>query len=793
MVPALVALVLVLGAQIQIGEVRGRVADAEGGVLVGASVLLYDTSSGFDRRIPTDATGAFALRNVPHGLYTLRIEMAGFRAHEATVVVDSNLVVERETIVLALAGPSEAVTVRAETPLLATERAASVTRLDETLVERVPAGAAGEIQALAATVAGWSTEDNGLLHARGVDDGFLYVTNGIPVSDRVDTFFSNALDVEAFESVEIIDGHLPVEYGNTSGGVINIVPRSGLGGSWSGTLTTRIGSERLAGISGTIGGAATDEVGVFVATSYRGSGERFLDPVDPDNLNNRGAAGRLAARLDWQWSERDVLIGELSTNGSGFRVTNTFAQELAGQRQRQELRDNHQSLIWQRSWSRDTVTDASIYRRGFAARLFPSERDTPISAQQDRRHGRLGALFNVTREAGGHLLKAGATLERVTPRERFLFFVTDEEAAEDAGVSDEAASHGPENPFVFEGRATRGQGSAFVQDTFSPAEGLTMNAGVRFDATRVLVADSAFSPRLGAVYYLPRWEATLRASYNRLFMPPQVENLLLSSSEEARALSPFESADEEASSGGAEVRPERQHAYEVGLAKAFGRRLLLDVAYWRRSFRNQADPNVFFGTTIVFPNAVAEGEARGVNLRLEFPLYRGLSGFASYGNAVVYQRGPVNGGLFLEDEVLEIGPGTRYTPDHDQRNVGSFGITYLHRSTGLWLALYGRHESGTPLEVDDDALDAISDRRGVALVDLDRMRVKPRTLFDVSAGAPLIQKEGLRLELQVDLRNLTDRAFAYNFSNPFSGTHFGHPRLLSFRVKIMLPGDGSRP
>ena len=314
---------------------------------------------------------------------------------------------------------------------------------------------------------------------------------------------------------------------------------------------------------------------------------------------------------------------------------------------------------------------------------------------------------------------------------------------------------------------------------------MTINAGLRFDHTEVLVNASALSPRLGAVYFIPQWSTTVRASYNRLFMPPQVENLLLSSSEEARALSPFVT---EEGDGGAEVSPERQHAFEVGFVRALGKWAALDAVYWRRSVRNYADPNLFFGTAIIFPNSVAEGTASGINVRVDFPFQKGFTGFVSYGNALVYQVGPINGGLFLEEEVIEIGPGTRFTPDHDQRNVGAFGLTFQHGPSGLWAAIYGRHESGTPIEPfdidDDDDLDEAMERRGAALVDFDRGRVKPRTLFDISLGVGLFEGRRIAVDLQLDIRNLTDRAFAYNFSDPFSGTHFGHPRLVSARVRF---------
>jgi outer membrane receptor protein involved in Fe transport len=777
--PAALVLFLSVGLpQIQMSVLRGEVQDPSGAAVPGARALLYTSELSSAREHRTGVEGRFAFENVPLGIYRLRIEAAGFRAHEETLRLDSSLVLER-TILLALAGPDEQVVVRAGAPLFDERRTSTTTRLDDAFVRSLPrAGPGGSVGTVVATAAGWSTEDNGLLHSRGVDDGFLYVSNGVPRRDRIDTFFGSSLELEAVESVEILDGHLPVEYGYASGGVIQVVPRPSLAQPWSMDSALALASGESGGIGFSLGGGATEDIGVFFAGSYAGSSERYLDPVDPDNFNNRGQLLRFLSRADWRVSENDLLSFELSAGGSDFRVTNTLEQELAGQRQHQELRDDHESVVWQRSWSSDTVTSFVLYRHAFAARLFGSEWDTPISAAQDRRHERLGALGSITRQVGAHLVKGGFDFQRVEPRESFTFFVT----ADDADLTEAALAFGPDDPFVFEGEAVRHQGSLYVQDTFSLRDRLTVNAGIRFDHTSVLVSDGELSPRVGVSYFLPGIQMTLRGSYNRLFMPPQVENLLLSSSEQARSLS---------LGGGADVFPEKQNAFEAGFAKALGAWGLLDAVYWRRDVENYADPNVFFGTTVVFPNSVAEGEASGVSARLELSLGRDWSGFVSYGNAVVTQTGPINGGLFLEDDALDIGSGTSFTPDHDQRNVGAFGLTWRHPASGIWLALFGRHESGTPLEVDEDDLDEAMERRGAELVDFDRQRVHPRTLFDVAFGFSIPAGERVALDVQLDVRNVTDEAFAYNFSNPFSGTHFGPPRLVSVRVRVSFPA-GSR-
>ena len=56
--------------------------------------------------------------------------------------------------------------------------------------------------------------------------------------------------------------------------------------------------------------------------------------------------------------------------------------------------------------------------------------------------------------------------------------------------------------------------------------------------------------------------------------------------------------------------------------------------------------------------------------------------------------------------------------------------------------------------------------------------------IDFSAGADLFRDERVSVAAQFDIQNVADRRFAYNFGNPFEGTHFDYPRLLSGRIKL---------
>ena len=111
-------------------------------------------------------------------------------------------------------------------------------------------------------------------------------------------------------------------------------------------------------------------------------------------------------------------------------------------------------------------------------------------------------------------------------------------------------------------------------------------------------------------------------------------------------------------------------------------------------------------------------------------------------------------------------------------------VTYQRVSRGFSASLSAGHESGTPLEVDDPA-DLIG-RPGADLVDFDRGRVRPRTVFDLTLSQMLHRGDHTETSARLSVLNLTNHVYALNFGNPFSGTHFGTPRTIRAEVRIGL-------
>ena len=761
-------------AQLQLGAITGLVIAPDGQPADGATVTLQDPL-GVILRTVTAARGTFSLPDVPPGTYTVRAALASLLATAEQVTVTSALPVKLELRLSAVA--SEQVQV------YGAESGSGSTTTRVTLggesIRRAPARVRSRgVQAAIAGAPGWSTEDNGLLHVRGVDDGFLYVIDGVPVYERLDGLFGMAPDPAMVESLNVITGYIPPEFGWKAGGILEVRSASRPAERWAGSLDFSTGADDTNEASGVSGGPLTRRGSLTVGVSGLRS-SRYLDPVHPDNLHNTGGSWNGGGQSTWSLPDSSVLTLVGGVGRSRFDVPHGEEQDAAGQDQRQRLRQNWQSASWQRAWSNATISQLAAYRRGGSSGLNGSDADTPLFTDARRTLRRAGVLGSVSHQRGRHLLKAGGEASWLRLRETFMFAVTDPELAGDADLSDEALAYTPGHPFVFDGAARPSLFSLYLQDSIRLSDALTIEAGVRADWSRLLIRSSQLSPRAGVAYRLS--EATIvRGSAGRFFQPPQPENVLLASSGQAWSLSPFRSE----TGGGAELSPERQTVVDLGVDHTFSRRLRLDVSVWRRWLGDVADPNVFFGTTILFPNAVAKGRASGIDVRLEVPRRRGWSGYLSYANARVVQFGPISGGLFLEDEVIEIGPGTAFTPDHDQRNVGALGVSFDDDGRGWWMSATARYESGTPLETDEEEFDELAGRPGAELVDFDRGRVKPRTVVDVAVSKRLLRRETADLSVRVAVLNATGRRWAYNFGNPFSGTHFGPGRSLQLGVRL---------
>lgn len=777
--------------QARIGTVQGIVKDPGGALVPNAQITVTQPVTGYRQTTQTDAQGSFKLVNLPFNTYKVRAEATGFQPAEESIDLESTIPLNVE-LSLSLEQTTAAVTVTTDnTAMLEPDRTSSDTDIGQTILER-PVGAAPSraIESIVSSTPGFVTDDNGRMHPRGSESQVQYVVDGVPITDNMSAIFSTSLDARTLRTVEVLTGGIPAEFGDKLAGVINVNTRSGLEGPTQGGISFSGGSFST-GETAVDFSTHTKKLG-FLTNLSASTSQRYLDPPTLDNFHNFGRTGKGFFRLDYQFDANNTLRGVFNFGGSNFQVPNRFDQELAGQDQRQRLRDNSQNISFQHIFSPNTVAQFSFFHRQNNAKLISNTLSTPVVANQDRTLQNYGGIGSLALTRGSHNIKFGGQFTITPVDEHFSFYPTEQFpdlVDEDGNVFPNPVNNfNAANPFVFNQSKTGRTLSAYVQDRFTVFKNLTLDLGVRYDNYKLLIHEQEVSPRLAVAYFIPKTQTTLRASYNRLFQPPPAENLLLASSSAAAALSPISVL--QGITTVQPILPDKQNAFEAGAQQLLSKLFRLNLTVYQKRIENFSDKDQFFETGVIFPIAISSGRVTGEELRLESTDIHGFHTFVSYANARAFGVTPITGGLFLGEDPQDLFlHGFKFANDHDQRNEAQFQVSYNHRPSGLYASFSGRYDSGVPTDVEPGTTLAEFvaqgfDPRLYNEIDFQRGRVRPRTVLDFSVGADLMQKERVSMNLQFDVQNLTNELFLYNFQSVFSGTHVGYPRLFSGRLSL---------
>jgi hypothetical protein len=775
----------------RIGSIQGIVKDPTGALVPGAKVTITQPLTGYTQSVQTDEQGSFRLVNIPFNTYTLQAEAPGFQRAEQSIDLEST-VPQTFELSLPLAGAAESVTVTSDnSAVVEQDRTSSDTDLNQSILER-PLGAAPSraIESMVSSAPGFVTDDNGRMHPRGSESQVQYVVDGVPVTDNMSAIFSTSLDARTLRTVEVLTGGIPAEFGDKLAGVINVNTRSGLEGPTQGGLSLSGGSFSSGEIAADFA-THTKKFG-FLTNLSTTTSQRFLDPPTLDNFHNFGRTGKGFFRLDYQFDQNNTMRGVFTFGGSNFQVPNRLSQEIAGQHQRQRLRDNAQSVNYQHIFSPNTIAQLSFFDRSSKSILTSNSRGIPVVASQNRSLRNFGGIGSLSLTRGTHNIKFGGQVTVTPIKENFSFYptITFPSLIDETGIviPNPINSFNSSRPFMFAGARTGRTLSAYVQDRFPLFKNFTLDAGVRYDNYKLLVGEQALSPRIGVAYYIPRTRTTLHASYNRLFQPPPAENLLLASSSEAAAISPLSVL--QGVTTVQPILPDREHAFEAGIQQGIGNYFRGSLTLYQKRIKNFSDKDQFFETGVIFPVAISSGRVTGEEIRIESTDIHGFHGSFSFANAHAYGVTPISGGLFLGENPEELQlRGLKFSADHDQRNEAQFQLGYSHKRSGMYATLSGRYDSGVPTDVEPgttlaDFVAQGFDPRLYNEIDFARGRVRPRTLLDFSLGADLRQKERVSINLQFDVQNVTNELYLYNFESVFSGTHVGSPRLISGRVAL---------
>src|SRR5262245_54990426 len=234
-VSVLVVTVHALSAGAATGMVTGVVKDARERPLSGVAVRLESSDAQVVARTTTDEEGRFAFGDVPAGAYTVIAEREGYDAERVTGVVSDQ---EPSTVILTLTPrpvlESVVVTARrlGDPRIMTTPPAigAPVYAITDQAIQLQPGGENNSLTRVLLQAPGVTQDASsvGGIHIRNQMGNLQYRINGISLPEGITLFGqSSGLSPRLAESVTLLTGVLPAEYGLRTRGVLDLQTKRG--------------------------------------------------------------------------------------------------------------------------------------------------------------------------------------------------------------------------------------------------------------------------------------------------------------------------------------------------------------------------------------------------------------------------------------------------------------------------------------------------------------------------------------------------------------------------------------
>jgi hypothetical protein len=727
------------------GTVRGTVTDPSGAVIPAATVHLINEVSGLDRTASTDAAGQFVFANVPFNPYRINVSAGGFapasQSFEIRSVVGTSL-----SVVLEVAGASQTVTVEASGDLVETDPTFH-TDVDREQFNKVPLESESSSLSSLVTLStpGVSADSNGLFHGLGDHASNSFSVDGQSITDQQSKVFSNQIPANSIQSIEVISGAPPAEYGGKTSLVIVATTRSGQGVTKpTGSISTSYGA--FGSASGGFDLAwGSKQWGNFIEADGLNSG-RFLDPPEFTVFHDKGNEQNIFDRVDYNFTAADSMHLDLNYSRSWFQTPNAYdnlnvqnvvsegasASPVMGSvgnaDQHSKIETINISPIYTRVISNNSVFNLGAFVRRDNYNYYPSanpladmgpENLQTSSIAQSRTLMNAAIHSDISYVKGIHTFKAGAqygqtflrendSLGVVDPTYAFSAPCVDANGNPVAGYSDQASCPSGANKNYLTVLApydlTRGGGlyrffghtdvkelGLFIEDQIKTGNWL-FNLGLRGDVYNGLTAATQAQPRLGVAYNIKPTTTVLRVSYARTLETPFNENLVLSNNGCSNAvLAPLLNCSTGVSGT---LQPGFKNEFHAGLQQAFGKNVVFSGEYIWKYTHNAFDFSVLGNTPITFPIDWHSSKIPGYALRADVPNFHNFSAYlvASSVSARFYPPQVAGAGATVGQT------GLPFRIDHDEKfnQTTHLQYTYSHGKLmkNLWSGFNWRYDSG---------------------------------------------------------------------------------------------------
>jgi len=561
-------------------------------------------------------------------------------------------------------------------------------------IQDIPGGENAPFQQVLLRAPGVVEDSFGQEHVRGEHANLLYRVDGVILPTSIGSLggFGQELDTRVVNSVTLIDGSLPAQFGFRTAGVVDVTTKSGATlnnnqlSIYGGSYDTFQPSLQLGGTAG--------KWDYFVSASYKYSGLGIENPTSSnfplhDYTNQQRLFGYFGYRIDDTSRLMLLLNGSYGTFqipdspgiAPAFSLANHPSFSSASLNENQNELDDYEVLSYQKTLDKLSY-QASIYSRYGRIKFDPDPVGDPI-------------FTGVSSKITDGFLTDGAQFDaayildnRNTLRFGFLGDYTSEAVGSNTAVFsvDATGAQTSDLPFaITDRRGNWGYETGFyLQNEWKIAEPLTLNFGARYDRF-----DASFdhedqvSPRVNLVWKIDPL-TTAHAGYARYFVPPPVQYVW------PQTIAKFNGTSNQPENFRDDpLRAERSNYYDIGISRQITPSLQTNVDAFYKAAGPLLDNGQFGSAIILAPFDYREGKVYGA----EFSSTYKRDGVSLFGNfAWVSATGrDIDSSEYLigNDELAYISKHFIHL-DHESEYTISAGASYTWKDNRVYAdMLYG--------------------------------------------------------------------------------------------------------
>lgn len=578
-------------------------------------------------------------------------------------------------------GKTEAVTVHAAfnsaRARIAPNLGAVAYRMGQAQINTTPGGENAAFNQVLLRMPGVVMDSFGEEHVRGEHGGLTYRINGVLLPEGLNGF-GQELDTRIIDSVTLMTGTLPAQFGFRTAGIVDVTAKSGNSlnnkeiSFYGGSYNTFNPSFQVGGTKG--------QWEYFVSGSFNRNNIGIENPTPAFRATHDVTEqGKAFGYASYHFDDTSRISLLTSISNANFEIPNAaglpklYDIHGVGDVQSQDVNDrqNEQNyyvvLSYQKTGSKLNYQVSPYFRYGAINYTPDPVRDMVFQGVAEKENNTFttgGLQFDASYDAvKAHTIRFGVLGQYTSET---LWTRTDVLPVDEAGFQTSV------HPMSIQDNSGNwaAEAGAYLQDEWKLLKGVTLNYGVRYDRF-----ESSFdhegqaSPRANLVWEVDP-STTVHFGYSRYFAPPTAQYI-----GQATLLKFAGTTNSPENFNATATKVERSNYFDIGLSHRFPQGLSITVDGFYKQAKNLGDLGQFGRAVILTPFSYRTGKVYGAEFGGNYH-YKGLTVFGNFSfvntaakdvNSAQYQF-PADELEYIKNHAIKL--------DHEGEFTSSAGVSY---------------------------------------------------------------------------------------------------------------------